>query len=60
MMVEARNSTCGKVADTARRLIVQRSRTIQRTVLNWGAVGEVIESGLVAGMGGVPLALGML
>ena len=50
MMLEARVSTCGKVADTARRLMVQRSRTIRRMVLNWGAVGEVVESGLLAGL----------
>ena len=65
MMLEVRISTCGKVAESARRLIVtmvQRSRTIRRTVLNWGAVGEVIESGLLAAGcwdGGVTLALGM-
>ena len=40
MIVEARIFTCGKVADTARRLMVQRSRQIRRTVLNWDAVGE--------------------
>ena len=50
MMLEARVSICGKVADTARRLMVQRSRTIRRTLLNWGAVGEVVESGLLAGL----------
>ena len=46
-------------ADTAQKLMVQRSRTIRRTMLNWGAVGEVVESGLVSWMGGVPLTLGM-
>ena len=50
MMLEARVSTCEKVVDTAPRLIVQRSRTIRRTLLNWGAVGEVVESGLLAGL----------
>ena len=50
MMLEVRISTCGKVADTARRLMVQRSQTIQWTVLNWGAVGEVAENGLLAGL----------
>ena len=29
---------------------MQRSRTIRRTVLIWGAVGEVVESGLLAGL----------
>ena len=50
IMLEARISTWGKVADTAWRLMVQRSRTIRRTVLNWSAVGEVVESGLLAGL----------
>ena len=51
MMLEARVSIWGKVADTARRMIVQRSRMIRRTVLNWGLiVAEVVESGLLAGL----------
>ena len=52
IVLEARISTYGKVADTDRRLMLQRSRTIWRTVLNWGAVGEVVESGLLAGLVG--------
>ena len=57
MMLEARISTSGKVADTARRLMVQRSRTIGRTVLNWDAVGDVVESGLLAGLLGLGVTL---
>ena len=58
MMLESRVSTCGEVADTARRLMVVRSRTGRRTVLNWGAVVEVVEGIRVAGMGEAPIALG--
>ena len=43
MMQEAPFSTCWEVADTARRLMVLRSRTSRRTVLNCCAVGEVVE-----------------
>ena len=50
MMLDARIFTCGKVADAAQRLMVQRSRTIRRMLLNWGAVGEVVESCLLAGL----------
>ena len=62
MMLNARIFTCGKVADAAQRLTVQRSRAIRRTLLNWGAVSEVVESGLLAGLlgwGDFPVALGM-
>lgn len=49
MMLEAPVSTCGEVADTARRVMVMRSGTSRRTVLNWCAV-EVVEGGLVVGL----------
>ena len=48
MMLEARISACGKGADTTRRLMMLRSQTIRGTVLNWGSVGEAVESGLLA------------
>ena len=58
MMLESRVSTREEVADTARRLIVMRSRTSRRMVLNWGAVVEMVEDVRVAGMGELPWHLG--
>lgn len=46
MMLEARVSTCGEVTHTARRVMMMRSQTRQRMVLNCGAV-EVVEGGWV-------------